>query len=119
MRAVLISPVPAPDMLTHFIRLVKDRKFPLILVLGRILKVVDVFADDLAVGDEIPLTVDHVRDHHDLIRLLIRELERLLGRLDIVCHYDRLGSLDESGYRFQRYDPSERGDAVPQTDPDI
>lgn len=101
---------------TNLVCLVEDREGPFVFGLGRVLKVLDVGTDDLAVGDEealctkgeivsegneasrrerrTRLSVDHVRNHHDLVRLLVRELERRLGRLDIEGHDDGLGTTD-------------------------
>ena len=57
-----------------------------ILGLRSIFEVSNVFADDFSVGDEEALTVNDVRDHHDLIKLDIWELQRLLGTLNIKRH---------------------------------
>ena len=42
--------------------------FFLLFLLWRELKVVDVGGDHLSVDDEESLAVDHVRDHHDLVK---------------------------------------------------
>lgn len=79
---------------TDLVRFIEDREIPGIFILRGILKVLDIFADDFPIGNEVPHSVDHVRYHHNLIRLLIRELQWLFGSLNIVGHDDRFGSLD-------------------------
>lgn len=65
------------------------------------------------------LAVNHVRDHHDLINLLVGELERALGHLDIECHDDRFGSLDAVRQSLKREDAEQGADSVPQADADV
>jgi hypothetical protein len=104
---------------TDLVRFIENREVSGIFVLRGILKVLDIFADDFPIGNEVPHSVDHVRYHHNLIRLLIRELQWLFGSLNIVGHDDRFGSLDP------RCEAGEFGiaplgvDSVPQTDPNI
>ena len=47
----------------HF---VEDNEHSFELRLRGVLEVVDVVGDDLTVGDQVALAVDHVGDHHDL-----------------------------------------------------
>ncbi len=64
----------------------KMMKGPSYFVLGGIFEVFNVLGDDLAVGDEETLTVDHVGDHHNGVGFGVGEFERLLGGLDVECH---------------------------------
>lgn len=104
---------------TDLVRLVEDGEGALVFRLGRIFEVVDVLADDVAVCDEEALAVDHVRDHHDLVRLLVGELERRLGRLDVERHNHGLGTLDALGDLGDGDDALERVDRVPEPDSDV
>jgi hypothetical protein len=104
---------------TYLIWLIKDYKRSLVLRLRRILKVLDILADDLPIRDEITLPVDHVRYHHDLIDLLYGELERGFGGLDVEGHDDGFGSFD-SGRDVGNGDVALEGeDGVPESDPDV
>lgn len=105
--------------MTNFVGLVEDRKRALVLRFGRVLKIINVLANDLAVRYEVALPVDHVRYHHDLVDLLVRELERRLGRLNIKRHDHRLGSLDALGDRRDRDDALQGSDGVPEPDADV
>jgi hypothetical protein len=82
------------QQLTYLIRFIEDYEFSFIFILGRILEILDIFADNFSIRDQEPLAVNHVRNHHDLIGKLIRKLEWLFGSFDIVRHNDRFGSLD-------------------------
>lgn len=104
---------------THLIYLVEDSELPLILLLRRVLEIIDILTDDLTIGDEKSLAIDHVGDHHDLIGLLIWEFEWLLGCFDIISHNNRLSTLNEGGYPFEGECAGHGGNSVPQTDPDV
>ena len=80
---------------SQLILLVENDEVPLKLWLGRVFEVVDVSRDDLPVGDEVALPVDHVRDHHDLVNVGVGELEGQLGGLDVEGEDDAVGTLDE------------------------
>ena len=54
-----------------------------VLRLGAVLEILDVGAHHLAVDDQVPLPVQHVRDHENLIVLGVWKLERQLGGLDV------------------------------------
>lgn len=84
---------PAADD-CFFVRFVEYGEWTFVFRLGCIFEVFDVFGDNFAVGDEVTLAVDHVGDHHDLVKSLVRKLERLLGDLNIVGHDDRFSTLD-------------------------
>lgn len=93
----------------QFVRLVEDDKGPFVLGLGRILKVGDILAHDLAIRDEISLigifvnkneqwpfgmahlAVNHVRNHHDHVALRVGELERLLRTFYVKGCFDTFG----------------------------
>jgi hypothetical protein len=49
----------------------------------RVFKVVNIFAHDLSVGNQVSLAIQHVRYHHYLIDRGIGELERKLSGLNI------------------------------------
>lgn len=104
---------------THLIRLIKNGEFPLIFILWCILKVLNVFANDFAVGDQIAMSINHVGNHHDLIRELVREFEWLFRRLNVVCHDDRFGSLHSRGEAGKARVACFRLDGVPKSDPDV
>lgn len=65
------------------------------------------------------LTVDHVRDHHDLVGQLVRELERRLGSFDIERHDDRLGTSDSLLQESDRDVARIGRDFVPESDSDV
>ena len=68
-----------------------------------VLEVVDVGGDDLPVGDEVALPVNHVGYHHDLVDVGVGELERQLGRLDVEGEHDAVRPLDEVlALRYER-----------------
>lgn len=100
-------------MQTHLVALVEDYKRTLVLGFRSVLKVVNVFTDNLPVGDEEALPVDHVRNHHDLIILLIGKLERGFRRLDIKGHDYGLGTLHALRYARKADLSILRGHRVP------
>jgi hypothetical protein len=61
--------------MTHLVWFIEDGKLSFIFVLWSILEILNVLTDNLPVGDQESLSIDHVRDHHDLIRKLIGKLE--------------------------------------------
>ena len=65
------------------VRFVEDHKGTGVLRFRSVVEVGNVFRDDLPVGDQEPLTVNHVRNHHDLVDGSIGELQWQLRRLDI------------------------------------
>lgn len=65
-----------------------------------VLEVRNVLRDNVAVVDEVSLTVDHVRDQHDLVKVLIRELERGLCNFDIVRHNHGFRTFDSLFNQF-------------------
>jgi hypothetical protein len=65
------------------------------------------------------LTINHVRNHHDLIRLVVWELERRLGRLDIEGHDDGLGSTDSLLDEVDGDVAVESDDFVPKSDSNV
>lgn len=79
--------------IAHFVRLVEDGEFALILVSRSIFEILDILSYDLSICDEIPLSIYHIGYHHDLIRLLIWEFKGLLARLDVVRHDYGFGTL--------------------------
>ena len=89
------------------------------LGLGREFEVLDISGDDLSVGDEKAVTVDHVRDHHDLVSGHIGELERELGRLNVVGEDDEVGGVQDVGAFDDVGDAARDRDRVPEADEDL
>ena len=77
----------------RFVFLVKYHDRTLVLRLWGVFEVFDVFADNFTVRDQKALSINHVRNHHDLIALLIWKLQGRLGRFDIKCHDDWVSTL--------------------------
>jgi hypothetical protein len=65
------------------------------LGLGRVLEVVYVGRDDLAVGDEVALAVNHVRNHHDLVDIGVRKFQGEFGGLNVICKDNAVGPFND------------------------
>lgn len=78
----------------YLVWLIENDKRPFVALFRCILEIVDVFAHDFTVSDQVALTIHHVRNHHDLVDRLVGEFEGSLGRLNIVRHNDGIGTLD-------------------------
>jgi hypothetical protein len=104
---------------TCLVRFVEDYELSRVLRSGCIFEVVDVFANNLSIRDQEALPIDHVRYHHDLIRLLVGKFEGLFRCLDIVCHDHRFCSLDSFHYTLESRDALMRSDRIPQSDSDV
>jgi hypothetical protein len=104
---------------THLVRLVEDGKRSLVVGFRGVFEVLDVGTDDLTVGDEEPLSVDHVRDHHNLIRQLIGELERRFCCFDIESENDGFGTGDTLFEKAEGNIAGDGGDLVPESDSNL
>lgn len=107
------------SLLTHLVRLIEHCEFTWVLILWRILKIVNVFTHNLPIGDQVAHPVNHVRNHHDLIRLLIGELEWLLCCFDIIGHNNWISTLDTIRYSFQSDHAGARGDRIPEPNTNV
>ena len=54
-----------------------------------VLEIVNIFRNHLAVNDQVSLTIEHVRNHKDLVVICIRKFQRCFGALDIKRQYAR------------------------------
>lgn len=79
----------------YFVWLVVDDELALELGFRTVLEVVNVCGDDVAVCDQIALSVDHIRDHHDLVDRRVGKLQGQFGSLDIKGQYNAIGSLNQ------------------------
>ena len=77
----------------YFVWLVKDNKWTFILIFRGVLEVLNIFADDLAICDQKTLSINHVGYHHNRVDLSVGKFERLLRRLNVKCHHDRICTL--------------------------
>lgn len=59
------------------------------------------------------LTINHVRDHHHLIHLIIGKFEGRFSRFDIECHHHRFRSRNSFLDKFDRELPVKGRDVVP------
>lgn len=74
-----------------FIWLVKHSEGPDIeIFFGRVLKISNVLAYNLAVGYQKPAAVNDVGNHHDLVESDVWELQFLLSGFNIKCKYPQL-----------------------------
>jgi hypothetical protein len=73
------------------IRLVEDHERTWVFGFWRVVEVGNILGNDFTVGDEEPLPIDHVRNHHDLIHSGIGKLQWCLACFDIKCQNDGIG----------------------------
>lgn len=106
---------------THLAVLVEDRKRTLILGFRRILEILDILRHNLPIRNQIPLPVNHVRNHHDAIDARVGKLERRFGGFDIKGEDDGFGTVHEVFAAGDPYGVVFRvdGAGVPETDAEV
>jgi hypothetical protein len=85
------------------VQLIKDLKRPRKFRLWCILKTVNVRSNHFTIHNEIPLPVQHIGDHEDLVVLRVGKVQGQLRGLDVKSTNARLGPEDEVRSRSQRH----------------
>ena len=99
--------------------LVEDDKRSRIFRFGRVLEVCNVAGNDLAIRDEEPGAVNHVRYHHNLIHRCVREFEWCFAGFDVICHDDRICALQSLLQALEGDMPVLRLHSVPLSNADV
>ena len=103
-----------PAGCTNLVGFVEYNEGSFIALLRCILEILDVLAHNFAIRYEVALPIDHVRDHHDLIDGLIRELQRRLRCLYIICQNDWVRTLDSFRKLCESWLSRIEGDRIPK-----
>ena len=83
------------------IGLIEDHEWPVVLWFWRVLEVVDVLGDNLSIRDEESLPINHVRNHHDLVKCGVGEFQWQFCGFDIEGQDDRVCTLKSFFYAGQ------------------
>ena len=81
-----VKPRPLKTIYIYLVRFIKHGERSLVLRFRSVLKVLHISTNDLTVCDEVSLSVNHVRYHHDRIAGRVGKLQREFCGLNIIGH---------------------------------